>query len=219
VAPLSHEFPQVRDQYSRWIYISYYSDEASRLGQFMCAAIYDKVLRDVIDGLPDMGRDKAEQVIVSIMQGMVKGAASGAFNGGKSACEKVEPMLKEKMKPLIEPYVPCTFFQLFACLCPSHFLRHARYCTQENQLKAKIAEKVGATIAPVVQPLTDKFLAPMADKITAKCVEGCIKMINGFSKYMDENSSKPDFVKTMLQDSTYWYWSPAAEAFDVAWDA
>ena len=103
VAPLSHVFPQVRDQYSRWIYISYYSDEASRLGQFMCAAIYDKVLRDVIDGLPDMGRDKAEQVIVSIMQGMVKGAASGAFNGGKSACEKVEPMLKEKMKPLIEP--------------------------------------------------------------------------------------------------------------------
>ena len=67
---------------------------------------------------------------------------------------------------------------------------------------------MGATIAPVVQPLTDKFLAPMADKITAKCVEGCIKMISGFSKYMDENSSKPDFVKTMFQDSTYWNWSP-----------
>jgi hypothetical protein len=70
----------------------------------MCAAVYDKVLRDVIDKLPDAGRDTAESAIISIMEGMVKGAATGAWGGVKSACEKTEPMLTEKMKPLIEPY-------------------------------------------------------------------------------------------------------------------
>jgi hypothetical protein len=49
----------------------------------------------------------------------------------------------------------------------------------------------------------------MADKITAKCVEGCIKMIDGFSKYIDNNSSKPDFKKTIVADSTYWCLNPA----------
>ncbi len=105
-----------------------------------------------------------------------------------------------------------------------HFLQFIRspllrYVTQENILKAKIAEKVGATIAPVVQPLTDKFLAPMAAKITAKCVEGCVKMINGFSKYIDANSSKPDWLNEMVCYSTSWHWSPANDAFEVAWDA
>ncbi len=95
---------QVRDQYSRWISMSYYSNEAARLGQFMCAAVYDRVLRNVIDQLPDTGRDAAESAVISIMQGMVKGAATGAWGGGKSAMEKMEPVLKDKMKPLIEPY-------------------------------------------------------------------------------------------------------------------
>jgi hypothetical protein len=80
-----------------------------------------------------------------------------------------------------------------------------RYVTQENQLKAKISEIIGATIAPVMQPLTDKFLVPMAGKMTSKCVEGCIKIIKGFSEYIDEKSSKPDFKKTIVADSTYWY--------------
>jgi len=186
----------VRDEYDYWVYIQYYNDEASRLGQFMCAAIYQRILRDVVDNLPDMGRETAESTIVSIMQGMVKGAATGAYNGARSAAVKLLPILQEKMKPLIEPYV-----------------------TQENILKAKIAEKVGATIAPVVQPLTDKFLAPMAAKITAKCVEGCVKMINGFSKYIDANSSKPDWLNEMVCYSTSWHWSPANDAFEVAWDA
>jgi hypothetical protein len=95
----------VRDEYEHWISISYYSDEASRLGQFMCAAIYDRVLRDVIDQLPDTGRETAESTIVSIMQGMVKGAASGAYNGARAAAIKLQPILTEKMKPLIEPCV------------------------------------------------------------------------------------------------------------------
>jgi hypothetical protein len=65
--------------------MSYCSDEASRLGCYRGnsrhgGAVYDKVLRNVIDGLPDMGRDKAEQVIVSVMQGMVKRAAPRALN-------------------------------------------------------------------------------------------------------------------------------------------
>ena len=99
----SHLFGQVRDKYERWISIQYYSDEAARLGQFMCAAIYDKTLRDVIDGLPDAGRDTAESTIISIMQGMVKGAAGAAFSAFKAGVEKAQPLLTEKMKPLIEP--------------------------------------------------------------------------------------------------------------------
>ena len=95
----------MRDEYKHWVSIQYYSDEASRLGQFMCAAIYDRILKVVIDQLPDMGRDTAGSIIASIMQGMVKGAASGAYNGARAAAIKLHPVLQEKMKPLIEPYV------------------------------------------------------------------------------------------------------------------
>ena len=98
---------QVRDEYDYWVYIQYYNDEASRLGQFMCAAIYQRILRDVVDNLPDMGRETAESTIVSIMQGMVKGAATGAYNGARSAAVKLLPILQEKMKPLVEPCVGC----------------------------------------------------------------------------------------------------------------
>ena len=100
-----HSTRQVRDEYDYWVYIQYYNDEASRLGQFMCAAIYHRILRDVVDNLPDMGRETAESTIVSIMQGMVKGAATGAYNGARSAAVKLLPILQEKMKPLIEPCV------------------------------------------------------------------------------------------------------------------
>ena len=101
----SHALLQVRDEYEYWVNIEYYDDEASKLGQFMSKAIYDAVLRDVIDNLPEQGRSMAENTIVSIMNGMTKGAASGAWNGARAAAEKLEPILKEKMKPLIEPYV------------------------------------------------------------------------------------------------------------------
>ncbi len=94
----------MRDEYENWVDIEYYDDEASRLGQFMCKAIYDTVLKDVIDNLPEQGRSTAEATIVSIMNGMTKGAASGAWAGARAAAEKLEPILKEKMKPLIEPY-------------------------------------------------------------------------------------------------------------------
>ena len=101
----SHALLQVRDEYEYWVNIQYYDDEASKLGQFMSKAIYDAVLRDVIDNLPEQGRSMAENTIVSIMNGMTKGAASGALAGARAAAEKLEPILKEKMKPLIEPYV------------------------------------------------------------------------------------------------------------------
>jgi len=41
----------------------------------------------------------AENTIISIMNGMTKGAASGAWAGARAAAEKLEPILKEKMKP------------------------------------------------------------------------------------------------------------------------
>jgi hypothetical protein len=44
-------------------------------------------------------------MIISIMQGMVNGAANAGFNGAKAGAAKLEPILKEKMKPLIEPCV------------------------------------------------------------------------------------------------------------------
>ena len=96
---------QVRSQYSRWIWISYYGDEASRLGQFMAAAIYDAVLRDVVNELPDAGRETAEGMIVSIMMGMISGAAKATYSAAREAACKLEQPLKDKMKPLIQPCV------------------------------------------------------------------------------------------------------------------
>lgn len=186
----------VRDQYSRWIWISYYGDEASRLGQFMAAAIYDAVLRDTINDLPDAGRETAESMIVSVMQGMISGAAKGTYSAAREAACKLQPTLMEKIKPLIQPYV-----------------------TQEEKIKAQVAEKVGSTIGPVIQPLTDKFLAPMAAILTKKTVEGCSKMITGFSKYIDDKHSEPNWMDEMISYSQSWYWSPADGAFNVAWDA
>lgn len=101
----SYALLQVRDEYEHWVSIEYYDDEASKLGQFMAKAIYDAVLRDILDNLPEQGRSVAENTIISIMNGMTKGAASGAWAGARAAAEKLEPILKEKMKPLIEPYV------------------------------------------------------------------------------------------------------------------
>ena len=89
----------MRDQYSRWIWISYDGDESSRLGQFLAAAIYDAVLRDVVYGLPDAGRETAEGMIVSIMQGMIAGAAKATYSAAREAAIKLQPTLTEKMKP------------------------------------------------------------------------------------------------------------------------
>ena len=96
---------QVRDQYSRWIWISYYGDEASRLGQFISAAIYDAILRDAVNDLPDAGRETAEGMIVSIMQGMIAGAAKATYSAAREAACKLQQPLIDKMKPLIQPCV------------------------------------------------------------------------------------------------------------------
>jgi hypothetical protein len=208
----------MRDQYSRWIWISYYGDESSRLGQFMAAAIYDAVLRDVVLNLPDAGRETAEGMIVSIMQGMIAGAAKATYSAAREAAIKLQPILTEKMKPLIQPYV-VFLLMLTACISSCISARDRRYVTHEEKIKAQVAEKVGSTIGPVMQPLTDKFLAPMAAILTKKTVEGCTKMIAGFSKYIDEKHSEPNWMDEMISYSQCWYWSPADGAFNVAWDA
>jgi hypothetical protein len=59
----------------------------------------------------------------------------------------------------------------------------------------------------------------MANTLTKKTVEGCIKMIQGFSKYIDAENSKPGWLDEMVSSSTSWYWSPADAAFNVAWEA
>jgi hypothetical protein len=96
---------------------------------------------------------------------------------------------------------------------------------QENQLKAKISQIIGHTIEPVIKPLTETFLVPMAAKITSTCIEGCVKMIVGFSNYIDNEMSGLRQISiercltVMVRDSTDWHRSPAKDAFDVAWDA
>jgi hypothetical protein len=131
----------MRDQYSRWIWISYYGDESFRLGQFMAAAIYDAVLRDVVLNLPDAGRETAEGMIVSIMQGMIAGAAKATYSAAREAAIKLQPTLTEKMKPLIQPYV-VFLLMLTACISSCISARDRRYVTQDEKIKAQVAISV-----------------------------------------------------------------------------
>ena len=59
----------------------------------------------------------------------------------------------------------------------------------------------------------------MAAILTKKTVEGCGKMIAGFSKYIDDKHSEANWMDEMISYSQSWYWSPADGAFNVAWDA
>ena len=184
----------------------------------MAAAVYDVVLKDVVLSLPDAGRETAEGTIVSIMQGMIDVAAKATYSAAREAAIKLQPILIEKMKPLIQPYV-VFLLMLTARISSCISARDCRYFTQEEKLKAQIAEKVGSTIGPVMQPLTAEFLAPMAAILTQKTVEGFSKMIRGFSNYIDQKHSEPCWLDEMVSYSQCWYWSPADAAFNVAWDA
>ncbi len=208
----------MRDQYSRRICISYYGDQSSRLGQFMAAAVYDTVLRDVVYALPDAGRETAEGMIVSIMQGMIAVAAKATYSAAREAVIQLQPTLQENIKSLIHPYV-VFLLMLTACIASCISALGRRYVTQEEKLKAQVAEIVGSTIGPVMQPLTDEYLAPMAAILTKKTVEGCSKMIAGFSNYIDQKHNEPNWLDEMISYSQCWYWSPADAAFNVAWDA